>query len=652
MTALEGSPIVSVIGEAKSLQFNGTGVGQTDAIRWTSANLGSDSCFEKFFLSNAYNVSASNVATITFENYYNGTMYLCYKFGDEPYAHFSQFNISLAKINGLNVLGNDILDTAVVGHTKQFELSAYGKSDNDRVKFVTSVVSKSSECGVDGLNSYSGYGNAEINLNSRGQFNVTFQLAMNNPDDRLGLCVKLGIEPYVFLSEYKFAVRTILGIDRTVVLSFTQHEFFLNGIGLQDLDYAGWTSDENCDQRSESDSIVSKQRATFNLKTTGKLTLCYKFAGQPFVLFPQLQVLLVEPFIRSAKYSSVVGQEISVIFYGTFGYTTKDSYWWVDGLASNCDSAVGELGSYIETRDIAVQANNILLKNGTASSNISVVIPGTINRTWKLCYKFGEYSDAALFENVVLLAAHVTLCTIVEQTLNNMGTNMTFSFSGTGLQENDIAKWVSDDILDDEGCLSAIAAGGSAAAIVNNNLQSTYNFKQNAGNLKLCYKFGDHPYKLYPNMKVIDASVSATDEEARPGRSASLRTEALISVRVLKNFNDIPKGSTAENTFKANFTTEIATALNIPTNRYDIVFPYSYVISIRIVIQDLLSGSIIVKFKILPATSMADPTAIQLSDLLKEKLTNASATIYEVFPIYILPRTIFMALLGICAIRR
>uniref|UniRef100_K3WAF2 Laminin IV type A domain-containing protein n=1 Tax=Globisporangium ultimum (strain ATCC 200006 / CBS 805.95 / DAOM BR144) TaxID=431595 RepID=K3WAF2_GLOUD len=143
--------------------------------------------------------------------------------------------------------------------------------------------------------------------------------------------------------------------------------------------------------------------------------------------------------------------------------------------------------------------------------------------------------------------------------------------------------------------------------------------------MTLCYKFFNHAFKLFSSIPIKDSSSSTSTgssssqssllsefdgerEASNSGQSTANRDIATVSLKLDKNINDIPPGSAAETQFKTSFVSTIARSLGIDPARVQIL--------------ELLEGSVIVKFRLLPSENLADPLVHEIIQDLTTQLTD------------------------------
>ncbi|CAN0034001.1 unnamed protein product, partial [Phaeothamnion confervicola] len=172
------------------------------------------------------------------------------------------------------------------------------------------------------------------------------------------------------------------------------------------------------------------------------------------------------------------------------------------------------------------------------------------------------------------------------------------------------------------------------------NGQATFLFAQPvAGALRLCYRHGDSPWRLYDDVTVTTVnsgsggsgggtsadttnlgsalcSSSYTADAADPGAGGGMtqRTTATVDLTVDGAFAAMSDGSVARTSFVEEFSEAVAAALAIPTS--------------RVVVKNLSPAgrlSTVVRFSLPPSGSTADPTVHELVAALHRQRGTATA---------------------------
>ncbi|GLE11218.1 hypothetical protein PINS_up023557 [Pythium insidiosum] len=226
-----------------------------------------------------------------------------------------------------------------------------------------------------------------------------------------------------------------------------------------------------------------------------------------------------------------------------------------------------------------------------------------------------------LFDDVICDIYNIDVVELVESTPTMSGTAMSFQFSGSGLQDFDVAKWVDSTAASkDNDCDTLAAVGGSTSANVIGNT-ARFQFSQQTSSMALCYQFKGKAFKLFASVPIrnsarltpasSDSSSSTVDDQSAV-QFVPNRNVATVSLRLDKDITDLPPGSPQEAAFKTAFTNALSASLKIDPARIQII--------------DLIAGSVVVNFKLLPSDNVADPLVHEvLQDLQTQIQTPGSA---------------------------
>jgi hypothetical protein len=303
-----------------------------------------------------------------------------------------------------------------------------------------------------------------------------------------------------------------------------------------------------------STGVFSNQVAfTSRSNPTKPLRLCYKFAQEPFHLYPLLTVesrsVIRVQTIVGAPDVAVVDMPKTYFFVGTGQQNTLDVVKVVSAevntdagcngynLAVTTDGGSGGLISTVTT-SASVGVDGKLEVSAGISLNFQTESPFG---PWRLCYKFHN-EPFKLYPSLTFSARKVLYIT------SSSGSNTLFvanhrvgkewSVYGYGLREGDKLKWVPDTVATDAGCgadsdnAQPIQGTGVAQNQLVTRTFTTLGLVNtvpveliiaaataHGGPIVLCYKFASEPYKLYSNIQVsvavltnVTVNIGSTDQ--------------------------------------------------------------------------------------------------------------------------------------------
>ena len=277
--------------------------------------------------------------------------------------------------------------------------------------------------------------------------------------------------------------------------------------------------------------------------------LCYLFLadteGLGFQIVPEvlLEVVKLESVAVSAgTYNqSVVGQKKALIF-GGIGVRAGDSAKWVPSggdPASACIQrsatkihgyAVDNVTNILSITSVGFAYGNASSPNASSDLAFGDEISFSVAATFELCYAFTsrrasepyklhpEFSMTVSEITALLSTTGDSFATVVNQQKN-------FAFVGTGVATGDQVKYISGDAtnhgaLDDSLCVSQEADGGLSGTNVDNAVLSvvgpsgaftnpvTFTLRSNPTKpFRLCYKFAQEPFHLYPSLTIESRSI-------------------------------------------------------------------------------------------------------------------------------------------------
>lgn len=647
-----GQDDVAVVNERKLVAIDGVGISEKDQAKFVDASAVSDQDCADFppqgLFSQKITVFKNASMWYPFESSSNGSKWkLCYKFDGEPYRLYPAIGVEVKQILDLwdfnsvlstsNVSASLLGKVATIGQVKTWLPIGSGIQQGDTVKFVSQSVQSSGDCGETNSNVAGGSSamNVVIVTGSASlkslAFLGTFTEFPSSLSDVYHLCYRFQDESFSYIQGIELKTYGVLNIDRSTFLAEASTPIQLSGFRLANTDQLGWTtSSTNCSSSSVfaiSDVSDQKTLAWFP-QAYDKLYLCYSFDGQPFALLQKITASVAHAEIWVPTATSVVAdQQVEMTVAGTFGLTVSDDQIaWVPSDAIACSTDL--LTTYADVMETSVVSTTpsvtSIARSGSATFTVKFVAPistgaltassGSSLGTWKLCYRFGNMADFLMFSDVVCEVLNIEQVQLLNAEPADLGSTMTFEFDGVGTQDFDAAKWVvAGDASVDSDCDALPAVGGSLTSFVINKLAS-YTFVQETSKMALCYKFQNHAFKLFSAIPIKDSSSASSsdtkasssssqassplaqfDDEREAALSGALtpnRDVATVSLKLDMDINTLPAGSPAETQFKISFTTALSASLGIDAS--------------RILVLELLEGSVIVKFQLLPSENVAD----------------------------------------------
>jgi hypothetical protein len=271
--------------------------------------------------------------------------------------------------------------------------------------------------------------------------------------------------------------------------------------------------------------------------------VCYYFLadteGKGFQLVPDVYLTVVSLDTVSVSVGqnnqSVIGQH-KFFTFGGVGVSPGDSVKWVPGGghpedACDIQTATTVIGDTV-TNNVVTVANPGLTYDGTNGNFISFqdrLPDGAL--PYELCYAFTSknlqnalpepfklHSEFKMFASEIVgigATAGDNFTSVVQQSKN-------FAFVGSGVTNADKVRYISGSNASaiDANCIFDPQAGGLVGGNVQNNVLSVTGPSGNFANeitfmvrsnptkpIKLCYKFGEEPYRLYPLFTIENRQV-------------------------------------------------------------------------------------------------------------------------------------------------
>ncbi|CAN0562115.1 unnamed protein product, partial [Ectocarpus sp. 12 AP-2014] len=313
--------------------------------------------------------------------------------------------------------------------------------------------------------------------------------------------------------------------------------------------------------------------------------LCYAPGSEPFMPYPNITMEALAPVISTANTTHVIaGRSTTIRLIGTFGLTSGDALKLADNADGGCEgnAAGGDEAEFAPDTTVLGSSGPAL---GTSTITLYVSDRTEENRPYKLCYRFGAAGVWELFESVSLEAYEVTGVSVDNDGEGSptAGDALQFSFSGTGIVDGDLAKWVGASTSSDIQCDAATPAFGSATATVVGGV-AEFAFDGDVEEWVLCYKHGSDDWRLYP--AIVPVSLSSASSSGTTTISDTQRTKADVSFTMEGQISSYPEGSDARTDFLWAFLLDLARALGVATSRFTIT--------------GMRAGSVVVDFTIEP----------------------------------------------------
>ena len=489
---------------------------------------------------------------------------LCYRFSDEPYKLFQTVRLTVKQVTGVAVLpgeqGAD--DRAVVDKPKSFTLVGYGVEDNDAVRFVPHGKEENDDCTTSLPLNAAGYAG---DLVSKNVFRTTFVTpsALGRPHM---LCVRFNQEPWALVRP-AIVVRAarlesvggayggaLLNVGASFVFTSDHISGYIMGDGsgntLQQNTQVGVTNVQDkvkwvyqdasrynqvtnqvannnnnnidpCLQEPALDSQTQSVKrndegqsygtATFVFRTMDtqnslmeQLTLCYKFATEPFALYTNMALNVYDPNIESVN-TPIVVKDVAkrLIFSGTLSSTKDDLVKWVvPFLSSNKNAPCSQVAQGGQVPQTTLPLLEDFTKKTADVLFTEIVSSTTSSTSWALCYKFGT-GPYVYFDAHRLTVGHLTNVTALTSESQVVVTNTTMRYKagGVGLSDLDSAMFIRRN---ETSCDNGVTPVAGPAPLVDNAFAVRFGESTGDDSLQLCYKFQSEPYVLYPNVEMVE----------------------------------------------------------------------------------------------------------------------------------------------------
>ncbi|CAM9132571.1 unnamed protein product [Choristocarpus tenellus] len=308
--------------------------------------------------------------------------------------------------------------------------------------------------------------------------------------------------------------------DGTATQASLDNMKWINGMDCSAEGIAGETDggeqEDNFDLFYFSSTGFTARTITFPVtEIGGPYAMCYSFDQEPYKLYKGILLSVVGitevDAVQGNAYILVIGAPKVLTFAGGDAVEAGDEVMWASGAKVDADCTV----------DVFRDGPTAVVSNGgVAEFFISNDTEGLANsgKTWTLCYQFGIES-LKVYPSFTLTAIMMESFRAEEGANDNsvVGYPKVFWVDGPGIQAGDRAKWIPDTYTTNAGCgegdsdnlggglvnASYVVSSASGRIMEDGSKQDLYvSFtfaKPTIGNagLKLCYKHGDEPYRLY-----------------------------------------------------------------------------------------------------------------------------------------------------------
>jgi hypothetical protein len=353
-------------------------------------------------------------------------------------------------------------------------------------------------------------------------------------------------------------------------------------------------------------TLNSTTNSTTNAATTAAYRkLCYGFAGEPLVLYPDVSVQIVPPFAAYTPFTAVGGtfyaiQNVLTDFKltGTFGLTTGNELKLVPGGSLNCSvpAAGGQL-QLLEPASANVSTSALTPAAGSAVYTLQLSEVNADSRPYAVCLRFGRGDSAPwlLFENIRVAVTTVNSATITVSSTAAAAAEAaatadrgapvapvtaTFVFSGSALSTGDTIKFVDASVLSDGDCATAAATGGSTAATVTasttgDSSTASMQFTAVAPPWSLCYRHSNagNRWRLYSNLSVTSSLEQRARQQREQGgvvAGAASATQRTVVTAAVKTTGTLPDSTAARALLATAFVHDVSAALACAPSRIQV----------------------------------------------------------------------------------
>lgn len=399
--AAEGSKDIAVSDYSKVLTIEGSGVMQGDEAKWIRQGSTCSSQpalmvndIESVTVSSALSIESS---FLTSEAGY--FVFLCYKFGAEPFHEYPNFLVQIITISSISSShGNS--DLVILNIAEELTFAGPLISENDEIR----LLSTGADCSQNLLTLDGGTISTIPIASAKATVNVTSLIGTAT------LCYKFLTEPYMHYSNFQFNVADVLfltakyGKPEKSVVDFTK-TLKVSGEFVATNDRISWTEEATADCSnllslipestgvSSSYSEVDAEQATsfqFDAPSSGiRAVLCYQFNNEPYKLYESIKM---EIHMVTDLYSNYGSSSIAVVGH------PKTFHFVGDGVRSgDMVKFVAPSTSCSGTQGVAVNTLNgngndvkeMALQLWESSPNIAIDTFKFIDSgNYTLCYKF------------------------------------------------------------------------------------------------------------------------------------------------------------------------------------------------------------------------------------------------------------------------
>eukprot|EP00937_MAST-01D_sp_MAST-1D-sp2_P000111 g111.t1 len=536
----------------KILRFVGHSIAVGDRARWITAGtscssnpatlVGEGSGTGILTVTAALSVNVSFAPSMIGQN-----VSLCYAFGSEPFKHYPTFRMAVYDVASMKAShGADTV--AVAGQRKTFTFAGTGLRAGDRVRWLYA----GHNCSEHVMPSLTGEGELWSQaLNGQLAADVAFQTPTSRAS--LTLCYKFGAESWKHYPGIALDLRSVVRTrsatgSSPVAVAGYEEQLEFTGYGLAKDDKLRWAKGSDCSaelvrfvdvsaSQNATEVTVASTNPVGNVdaniifsqsSANYTLTLCYKFATEPFHLHSAITMQVayvtdVEPVTgarglavaEQSKFLRLVGEHLSA----------RDRVKWITG-GTNCNSNVAPLtGGGADGH----HAMNLTATYSTAFS----FVPSLAGATLTMCYSaraepFRHYPAFRLYvaRLATLSAPRGQNDTAIQDTPKML------MMGGHGLSEQDLIKWVRSNTSCAAPGVAVDTSGkprndpAERALIVSRlSLEAasvSVTFLETGGPFYTCYKFASEPYKLYRTMSLGVRVVSSISSSLRAAESIAV----------------------------------------------------------------------------------------------------------------------------------
>ncbi|KAG5177271.1 hypothetical protein JKP88DRAFT_281961 [Tribonema minus] len=444
--------------------------------------------------------SAATAAFLLRAEYAGQAATACVKFATEHWKAYEAFGVSVAMVQGVSVPFG-AADVAVAEYTKPWTFSGPLLAAGDQAFWADAEESAAEQCdpatalslmndGADGAD--------DSVMTAPATLAVDFQFAFAMGGRRGRLCYRFADEPWKSYPNFTIEVRALTSVAVnagawTRAVPGLPKLFRFAGYGTAaaaDVDAVKWVpAAERCDAAqgvlaaapatARADAAPARDfKLTYDdasgrtaralvfpdASIGGPYTLCYAFATEPYMAYPNLYLAVVGisgVAVAAGRGGAadvlVVGQPKELVFAGYEQVQDGDEAWWITSTATLDDHcSVASL----QTGPAAVVGGDGALGVAVFSERLGTVLAA---RDWVLCYRFNTESAVKLYRDIKLTAVTLRGVAALAGCASEAvaGQPKTLTLSGEGLQPSDAMIWVAALAASDADCAPAAAAAAT-----------------------------------------------------------------------------------------------------------------------------------------------------------------------------------------------